>query len=119
MRAIRWIAAVAIAVMLLGAAQAARADFAAIAYSPSTNKYGYWFGANSRAAAENGAMRNCDGADRRVVVWVENGWTALAVNSDGRWGYGWSTTSRADAERRALNSAGNGAYILYWAASGK
>jgi hypothetical protein len=122
MKAPRWIAAAVVAITLFGVAQAARADFAAIAYSPSTNKYGYWYGARSRGAAENGAMRKCNGDDRRVVVWVENGWAALAANNDGRWGYGWSTSSRAEAEGNALNNAGgagDGAYVLCWAASGK
>jgi serine/threonine-protein kinase len=119
----RWTAAVVVAVALFSTAAAVRADeYAAIAYSPSTGSYGYWYGAKCRADAETGAMNNCNGSDRRVVVWVENGWAALAVNNNGGWGYGWSTTSRAQAERSALNGAGGarcGAHIICWAASGK
>jgi hypothetical protein len=122
MRLTRPLAALAVAVSLLGAAQAARADaFAAIAYSPSTGNYGSWYGADCQATAENGALNNCGGEDRQVVVWVENGWAALAVNNDGGWGYGWSTNSLDEAEGNAINGAGGsgcGAYILCWVASG-
>ena len=121
MRLPRWITVLAIAVTLFGTVQGARAAFGAIAYSPSTGSYGYWYGANCRAEAENGALNNCGGADRQIVVWVQNGWASLAVNNEGRWGYGWSTNCREEADRNALNNAGGrrcGARILCWVASG-
>ncbi len=118
MRPARWIAAVAVTFALLATAQVARADFAAIAYSPATGSFGFWHGAGSRADAENGALDSCNGEDRRVVVWVENGWAALATNNDGGWGYGWSTNSREEAENNALDGAGPGSRILCWVASG-
>lgn len=121
MRPTHWIAAVVVAAAtLLGTVPAAQAnDFAAIAYSPSTRSWSYWDGAHSRSGAENGALNRCNGSDRRVVVWAENGWAALAVNSNGGWSTGWSANSRAEAERIALNGAGCGAHIVCWTFSGR
>jgi hypothetical protein len=122
MRLIPRIAAVAVAAVLLAAAGNARADpYAAIAYSESTGQYGYTYGYQDLGAAQCDAVSNANAADAHVVVWVENGWAALAVNNDGGWGYGWSTRSQAAAERIALNGAGGaacGAHILCWVASG-
>ena len=122
MRLIRPIAAVAVVFALLGAAQAARADaYAAIAYSKSTGQYGYTYGYDNLDAAKCDAVANANAPDAHVVVWVENGWAALAVNNNGGWGYGWSTNCKANAERFAIDGAGGpacGAHILCWAASG-
>jgi hypothetical protein len=119
MRLTRCIAAIAVAFFVFGAAQAARADaYAAIAYSQSTGQYGYSYGYDNLGAAENAAVGYANAPDAHVVVWVENGWAALAVNDDGGWGYGWSTNSQAEAEGYALNGAGGGAHILCWVASG-
>ena len=122
MKLIRRFAAVAIVFALLGAVSAARADaYAAIAYSESTGQYGYTYGYDDLGAAENDAVANANADDAQVVVWVENGWAALAVNNDGGWGYGWSTNCQADAERFAIDGAGGpacGAHILCWVASG-
>jgi serine/threonine-protein kinase len=116
------VAAVAVALSLFGTAQAARADgWGAIAYSPSTGAYGYWYGADCEATASNGALNNCGGDDRQVMVTVQNGWAALAVNRDGGYGYAWSTNSLEDAECLAIGYAGGpgcGAEIRCWVASG-
>jgi len=116
MKTIRWIAVAAVAVVMLVAARAAQASYAAIAYSESTGQYGYTHGYDDLSAAQNDAVANANADDAKVVVWVENGWAALAVN-DGRWGYGWSTNSLDEAENNAINAAGGGS-ILCWAASG-
>jgi serine/threonine-protein kinase len=122
MRLTRWAAAITAVALLLGAAGAARADaFAAIAYSPHTGQYGYWYGADCLATAKNGALQGCNARDAQVVVTVENGWAALAVNNNGGYGYGWSTNCQAEAERIAVNGAGGpgcGAHVLCWVASG-
>jgi hypothetical protein len=117
MKPIRWIAAVAVAVVMFAAAQAARADYAAIAYSQSTGQYGYTYGYDDLGAAQYDAVANAGADDAQVVVWVENGWAALAVNDDGGWGYGWSTNSLDEADNNAIDAAGGGS-ILCWAASG-
>ena len=102
--------------MLFAVATSASADYAAIAYSPTTNSWGYAAGHWSRADAENAAKSKCDGADARITVWVRNGWAALAIGDDGVRGWGWSTSSLNDAKYRAIQNAGPNASILFWAA---
>ena len=71
-------------------------SFAAIAYSPSTGKYGYSYNLRSRAAAEQAALQKCEAADARIVTWVNKGFIALALGSDKScWGVGWSWGSGA------------------------
>jgi hypothetical protein len=66
-------------------------SYAAIAYSPSTGKYGYSCNLRSRALAEKIALEKCDAEDARIVTWVNKGFVALAVGSDKScWGVGWS-----------------------------
>jgi hypothetical protein len=100
-------------------AGSAFADFGAIAYSPETGSWAYSYGFRNRQAAEDDALNRCDGADAQIVVWVENGWAALAVGDDGAYGWGWSGCSRADAESRALSQAGDNARIACWMSSGR
>jgi hypothetical protein len=109
--------------ILCGAAPTAWADnyFGAIAYAPSTGRYGYSYGKDCLATAEVVAAGNCLGPDRRVVVWVANGYAALAVNHNGGYGAAWSTTCQADADQAALNFAGGpacGAHIVCEMATG-
>jgi hypothetical protein len=87
---------------LLMSASIAVADFGAIAYSPNTKAYGYSHGFDTQADAENDALRRCSGSDKKILVWVENGWASLAVGDDGYYGWGWSTNSLADADNTAL-----------------
>ena len=92
-------------VAALASATPARADFgdtfAAIAYSPSTGHVGYSYNAPSRARAEQAALNECDRDDAEILVWVKNGYAAMAVGDDGSYGYAWGST-RATAERIAL-----------------
>jgi hypothetical protein len=68
-----------------------RGTFAAVAYSPSTGKYGYSYNLRSRAAAERTALEKCPEPDARVVAWVERGFLTLALGNDKScWGVGWS-----------------------------
>src|SRR4051812_19540565 len=105
MRLPRWAIA---AVALCGVTQAAWADeyYGAIAYSPSTGSYGFSYGKDCQATAENVALSSCRGRDRQVVVWVSNGYAALAVNDDGGWGAAWSSVSQEDANQAAMDYAG-------------
>jgi serine/threonine-protein kinase len=117
MRTPRFALAVVAVLALFASVQAARANefFGAIAYSPSTGHYGYTYGRDCLANAEAGALQNCIGADRRVVVWVSNGYAALAVSNDGRFGAAWSSECQAEADHAALNFAGGpdcGAHIV-------
>jgi serine/threonine-protein kinase len=123
MRLPRWAVTLVAVVVLAGTTQAARADdyFGAIAYSPSTGYFGYSFGQDCEATAQNVALQNCCGQDRQVVVWVSNGYAALAVNNNGGYGSAWSTNSQAEADQAALNFAGGpgcGAHIVCEIATG-
>ncbi len=91
--------------------------FAAIAFSPSTGSYAYAHGWGSRNSAEADAVSRCNGHDARSVVWVKNGWAALARNSNGAWATGWSNNSRDEAEAIALSRV-RGGRILCWVYSG-
>jgi hypothetical protein len=95
------------AVMLALSPPAAQANgydtYAAIAYSEATGRVGHASGHQSRRDAEGEAVRNCGTFDAKVVVWVRNGWCALALGDDlGLYGYGWDNDSRARAMERAL-----------------
>src|SRR5262245_35073478 len=84
-------------------AQAAGDTYAAIAYSTSTGRVGHGYGQPSRAAAEDTALANCGAGDAKVVVWVRNGWCALALGDDREaYGYGWDNSSKARAQTVAL-----------------
>lgn len=109
-------------ILVLAAWGAARADFAAIAYSEGTGRYAWSYGHGSRAGAENDALARCGAGDARVVVWTENGWCALALSDGGAYGYGWGP-NRATAERLALRqclaAGGRNAHIAAYAYSGR
>lgn len=83
--------------------------WAAIAFSPSTGKYGSTCEWTSRVNAERVARENCNAADARVVVLCCNGWCALALGKPAAtgksgWGVGWGP-DREKAERFALEGA--------------
>ncbi|HEV3142597.1 MAG TPA: DUF4189 domain-containing protein [Gemmataceae bacterium] len=66
-------------------------SYAAIAYSPKTAKFGIGYNYGTRAAAEKEAMKQCEADDAKIVVWVHNGFCALALGDDKSvWGVGWS-----------------------------
>jgi uncharacterized protein DUF4189 len=80
--------------------------YAAIAYSPSTGKYGYAYNYGSRYAAERAALAHCPEADAEIVGWVKAGWLALAIGDDNAYGVGWEYgegATNTDAKRRAYN----------------
>jgi hypothetical protein len=93
--------------------------YAAIAYSPTTGKYGYAYNHGSRWAAQTAALRSCKADDARIVTWVHNGFCALALGDDvSAWGIGYSYGDGATntyAKQRALHECSkrtNGAGIV-------
>ncbi|HEX8490220.1 MAG TPA: DUF4189 domain-containing protein [Chthoniobacterales bacterium] len=93
----------------LGSSLQAANSYAAIAYSPTTLRWGYGNGYPTQAAAIARARAECGRADARTS-WAKNAWIALAISDRSRGGYGmaWATTasgarSRALAECRRRN----------------
>jgi uncharacterized protein DUF4189 len=84
--------------------------FAAIAYSPSTGKYGYSYNYRSRSAAETAALEHLPQPDARIVCWVKAGFCALAKGDDiSECGVGWSYGKGArteDAREAAVEDCG-------------
>lgn len=77
-------------------------SYAAIAYSPSGNNWGYGQGYANKSEAIARARRECGRADAKAS-WAKNAWIALAISDRSRGGYGmaWATTA-AGARSRAL-----------------
>ena len=84
---------IALALGLGPALQAAGDTFAAIAYSPSTARYGYGNGYPTKSQALARARRECGSRDARTN-WCKNAWIALAISdgSPGGWGSSWGAT---------------------------
>jgi hypothetical protein len=79
--------------------------FAAIAYSPSTGKWGYAYDYSIASFARKDAIKNSKAEDAKVVVVAGNMWCALAIGDD-KEGYGVGTGGSADiAARLALRAA--------------
>jgi Domain of unknown function (DUF4189) len=97
--------AVALVQALLPQTQAQPANttyYAAIAFSPSTGRYGYTYGWLSSTNARRASREKCKAADAQVIVVVGNGYAALALGDDpSAYGYGYGQTA-ADARRHAL-----------------
>jgi hypothetical protein len=94
---------------VLATARAPRAEaappverFAAIAVSQQTGRYGYGTGYATLREAQASAIANTGDPNAEVVVWVRNGWLALAVNETG-YATTWSMRSAQDAATRALD----------------
>ena len=112
MNNLRWIYPVllvlfALVLGLAPALQAAPGDrFAAVAYSASTNRYGYGANYPTKGEALARARRECGGR-ATFTNWCKNSWIALAVSdrSPGGCGSGWGTTpeaARQSARRQCL-----------------
>ena len=103
---------------MVGVVTVANADYAAIAYSPKTGKWGYAFGSYSLGTVQRNALNRCGAFDAQIAVWVENGWCALAQDANGHYGWGWSTCCLANAQATALQNASSNAHIVCWTYSG-
>jgi Domain of unknown function (DUF4189) len=90
---------VALALGLTSAVSAAD-RYAAVAFSPSTNRWGYGNGYFTRAEATARAVVECGQSDA-VTSWCKNAWIALAISDRSPGGYGWASTA-SGARRRAL-----------------
>jgi hypothetical protein len=81
--------------------------YAAVAFSPSTGKYGYAWNYRSRSAAEQVALSQCKAADAKIVGWVKGGWLALAIGEENAYGVAWEYgdgAANTDAVKRALQN---------------
>jgi hypothetical protein len=76
--------------------------WAALAWSPSTGRYGYSCGWLSEVNARRVALKNCNARDAQVVYYVGNGYLAVAQGDDPlAIGYGGAKTA-AEAKAIAL-----------------
>ncbi len=98
-----------------------KTDFwAAIAFSPSTGKYGPTCYHTSQDNAVRIARENCNAKDARPMVLCCNGWCALALGQPAgkgeyAWGVGWGPDQET-AEQYALENARqrmSGAKVVY------
>ncbi len=79
--------------------------WAAIAYSPSTGKFGASCNWTADINASRLARERCNAPDARTVVMCSNGWCALALGEEwDKWGVGWGE-ERQTAEKFALQNA--------------
>jgi hypothetical protein len=78
------------------AANAAGISYAAIAFSPSTGRWGYGNGYATQAEATARAIRECGQSDAKTN-WCRNAWIALALSNEspGGWGSAWGVTAEA------------------------
>ncbi len=81
------------------------ATFAAIAYSQSTGKAGIAWSSPYRASAEQQALAACPAPDAKVVIWVQDGWCALAVGDRNGYATAWGPSSE-QVQRAALSDCG-------------
>jgi hypothetical protein len=74
----------------------------AIGFSSSTGKFGSSTNWTDRGSATRQARENCNADDAECVVLCCNGWCAIALGDDNKYGVGWGS-SRAVAEKHALD----------------
>ena len=77
--------------------------YGAIAYSQTTDAHGWAYDYKSKKEAEHYALINCQkyGSGCKVVTWVRNACSALAVGKGNAYGADWGT-SQQDARSKAL-----------------
>jgi hypothetical protein len=74
----------------------------AIAFSSSTGKFGSSTKWSNRDNATRQARENCNADDAECVVLCCNGWCAIALGDDNKYGVGWGA-DRTTAEKHALD----------------
>lgn len=72
--------------------------YAAVAWSPSTGRYGYSYNCRTYELARAMALEYCNASDARIVIWTRNGYIAIA-RGYGR-SIGWARASDAETARR-------------------
>jgi hypothetical protein len=98
-------------------------QYAAIAYSSDTGRWGAGYNYYTRSAAEARAIERCastGAADCRTRVWVQNGCCALAVGDERQLGWAWASGSNdlGRAKSQALvqcNSRTTNCRVVSWA----
>lgn len=98
--------------------------FGAIAYSPSTGRYGFAYKAMNQGVAVQSAINFCGANDCTGVVWVQGGCAAIAKGESGiensavAWGY---DANRYRARNYATNACRNAGHsnckVLAWTCS--
>lgn len=83
--------------------QDAQPHYGAIAYSPSTRRFGWSFNCPDQANAEAQARSQIGVADAITLGWGSNSYLALALAEDGSYGYGWDESAFGAADR-AMNA---------------
>ena len=72
--------------------------YGAIAYSPTTGRYGYSWSYHSRAEAERTALRHTQSTD--AVVWFgHHTYIALARSGGGSYGFAWNADARVALDK--------------------
>jgi len=106
-------ALVAISAIGLSAAPAL-ADWAAIAYSRSTGKYGRAWGSSYSSTVRDRALRNCNRRDCKVELLFENKCGALARkrNNTQIVVTGYSNNSRTEAGNQAITNCGSNCELV-------
>jgi hypothetical protein len=61
--------------------------YAAIAYSPSTQHFGYAWDCGTLDQARRMALARCNEDDAKVLTWVQFGFAALVIADDGAYAY--------------------------------
>ena len=85
--------------------------YGAIAYSPSTGRYGWCCKAQDRATAERIALDWCGKKDARIAVWASNAHLALAVADGGVYAWAWDANRRIAKQRALEGCSGTNARI--------
>ncbi len=90
--------------------------YGAIAYSTDSGRYGYSYDYDSRAAAEERAVSECNDSSCTAVLWFRNACGALATGDGHAYGTGWAS-DRSEAENTAMsycNKNGTNCSITRW-----
>ena len=111
--------------LVLGVApalQAAGDRYAAVAYSPTTNRWGFGNNFATKGEAIARALSECGRADAQTS-WCKNAWIALAISDrrPGGYGSGWGTTpeiARRYARRECLTRNPDARIVACVSASG-
>ncbi|MCY7333986.1 MAG: DUF4189 domain-containing protein [Pseudanabaena sp. CAN_BIN31] len=97
-------AAVLIPTISIGAIEAVAQSFGAISRSSSTQEKGYSWNYQTRRAAENRSLSECESlsgaGDCEVLIWTRNACMSIAEGTNGAAGTGWSADEN-QAERTA------------------
>lgn len=96
-------------------------SYGAIAYGPTSGRWGTAYQWGSRSAAERAAIKNCAAKDCKALVWFESQCGAVAADQvTGDYGYdhgGSRNTAEAGALRYCTRQGGKNCKPVAWACS--